>query len=374
MRYLVLLFNLFQCLIHFGQVNLSHHKICDLPTEVKESSGLAVVNARQIWTHSDSGYDNELFLVDSNGFLLRTVVVENALNIDWEDLSWDIDSNLWINDAGNNSNYRTNLVLYRINKEDLKNKDTVNADRIITFNFPDQPTIITPNNVNFDIEAIFHFKDSVFLITKNRSQPTNGFAKLYSVPDQSGTFVATLRDSFFVDEDNSRSRITAADFHFNANKMAMLTRTQIIEFWNFSNTDIFKGEVKRYFFSSRTNQVEGLGFLDENTFYMTDEGSPNNQVNGGWYVVKKEEKVSTNKKTTLLDISIHWNPFSKKWKIESFYPERTMAVLTDLNGRVILEQEFQYGTVLSGNSLPQGIYLLIISGENFKHVCKVFVN
>lgn len=371
---LLLIFLIYSELI-FGQDKIVHRKITDLPNNVYESSGIVIQSADKIWTHSDAGYDNRLFLVDSNGQLLRTVIVANVANNDWEDLSFDIDSNLWINDAGNNSNARKNLAIYSINKDQLLSKDTVNADRIITFSYSDQTEFPPPNrNMNFDIEAMFVLRDSVCLITKNRSNPTNGFAKLYVLPAESGNYVAQLVDSFFVDEDMTRSRITAADIHLKTNKIAMLTRTQIIEFWDYQGFDIFKGTHKRYFFNSRTNQVEALAYLNETTFYMTDEGSPANQVPGAWYEVKKDDLLNINHPVLDFTYTIQWNSSDKVWNIEGIEGKSHQIVISNLNGQKMHHSNFKKQIAIDAKKYPKGIYILQISNGNEHHSCKYFIH
>jgi hypothetical protein len=350
-------------------------KISNLPTDVKESSGIVIHSLDKIWTHNDAGYDNRLFLVDTNGTLLRTVFIENVLNHDWEDLTFDQDSNLWINDAGNNSNSRRNLALYRVNKSDLEKNDKVNADKIIHFSYPDQTDFPPTNvNMNFDIEALFAFKDSLYLLTKNRSNPTNGYTKLYSLPAESGTFVAKLIDSFYVDEDMTRSRITAADYHPIINKMAMLTRTQIIEFSNLKDGNIFKAAHKRYFFNSRTNQVEALAYLDENTFYMSDEGSPNNNVPGALYKVTKDAILGSSNIPFEAHFVVHWNPINKTWIIEGKQGVNNRIKIYQVNGKEILNRQFKNQIEINGGFYTSGIYLIELFDGTNHHSCKYFLN
>jgi len=359
----------------FGQNKISHVKISNLPTDVKESSGIVIHSLDKIWTHNDAGYDNRLFLVDTNGTLLRTVFIENVLNHDWEDLTFDQDSNLWINDAGNNSNSRRNLALYRVNKSDLEKNDKVNADKIIHFSYPDQTDFPPTNvNMNFDIEALFAFKDSLYLLTKNRSNPTNGYTKLYSLPAESGTFVAKLIDSFYVDEDMTRSRITAADYHPIINKMAMLTRTQIIEFSNLKDGNIFKAAHKRYFFNSRTNQVEALAYLDENTFYMSDEGSPNNNVPGALYKVTKDAILGSSNIPFEAHFVVHWNPINKTWIIEGKQGVNNRIKIYQVNGKEILNRQFKNQIEINGGFYTSGIYLIELFDGTNHHSCKYFLN
>ena len=80
-----------------------------LSDTLNETSGLALVQGRLI-THNDKGGEPKLYELDTlNGQLLRTVIVENATNVDWEDLCTDAD-HLYIGDMGNNDGDRTDLA------------------------------------------------------------------------------------------------------------------------------------------------------------------------------------------------------------------------------------------------------------------------
>ncbi len=343
-----------------AQPELHHRKICDLPVEVAESSGLVIESDESIWTHSDSGYLNELYLVDSTGVLLRTVVVQNATNFDWEDLAHDAEGNIWINDAGNNSNARSNLRLYKIDADDIANSDVVDAE-IIDFDYPDQNQFPPPNsNMNFDIEGMLFWNDSLYLFSKNRSNPTTGYTKMYSLPAVSGTYTANLVDSFFVDEDLIRSRVSAADVHFPTGKVALLTRTQIMFFDGFESGSFFSGNVERHYFAQRTDQVEALGFVNEHVLYMTDEGDPNNDIPGAWYEVTMADVTSVR--------DFFDSAFSVRWNVENALAEligkeglNYRAEVYSTSGHLVQAQSFQHQTSLDLSAENRGVYIIHVS-------------
>ena len=55
----------------------------------------------------------------TNGNVSRTVTIQNAANVDWEDICTD-DDYIYIGDFGNNSGNRTNLRIYKVLKSDNK--------------------------------------------------------------------------------------------------------------------------------------------------------------------------------------------------------------------------------------------------------------
>ena len=108
----------------------------ELNTTISEVSGIIWIEGRLIG-HNDSGDDANLYEIDPvSGEVIRTVMVENANNIDWEDITYDEDY-IYIADFGNNDGNRTNLMIYKISKSDFLSMPTVIADTI-KFNYAEQ--------------------------------------------------------------------------------------------------------------------------------------------------------------------------------------------------------------------------------------------
>ena len=169
-------------------------KVAKLPSQIDESSGLGVADSNRLWTLNDAGGKNELFLLDFKGALLRTLLLSDFSNHDWEDLATD-SSFLFIGDFGNNSNLRESLLVYKIAKSDMEDSDHL-IPQTISFKYPDQRYFPPPpSNWNFDCEAFFHQGDSVYLFSKNLSNPNDGYTKMYRLPDSPWDYTAELIDS-----------------------------------------------------------------------------------------------------------------------------------------------------------------------------------
>jgi hypothetical protein len=138
----------------------------DLPDETKETSGLLFFDSKII-THNDSGNQPNLYEIDSlSGNLLRTIYINNATNIDWEDITED-ENHIYIADIGNNNGNRTDLKIYKLLKSDFKNSTSVSAE-IISFSYEDQTDFDSkPNASNFDAESIVIYNNSILIFTKN---------------------------------------------------------------------------------------------------------------------------------------------------------------------------------------------------------------
>lgn len=332
-------------------------KIADLPTDVSESSGIVLGKNGSIWTHDDSGYENELFEVDTFGNLIRILSISNAVNMDWEDLARDANGNIWINDAGNNGNGRRDLKLYKISNPDLHNQTSTTAE-IVNFHFSDQTEFPPPiSNHNFDIEAMAWHADSIFLFTKDRSSPFTGYTKMYSLPAIAGTFEAKLRGSFYVDSDAQRGRVTAADIDTNSGNLALLTRSQVLIFSNYPNTSFFEGQTRSYFFDRRTDQVEALAFISSNSLYMSDEGSPEHNVPGGLYRVTLEEPLSIKNDFQNNSSNFKCHILNDNLSIQNSGSEPYQLAIFESSGRLVYSGQNIGNSQIPLSKLSRGFYI-----------------
>src|SRR5690606_1923316 len=98
MRYLIL----FCILLSPASNNLKVEKLCDLPGNINESSGMFIESPDKFWTHNDGGDLPYLYCIDSTGELLKKVFIQ-AKNNDWEELVLE-NGTVYIGDFGNNLN------------------------------------------------------------------------------------------------------------------------------------------------------------------------------------------------------------------------------------------------------------------------------
>jgi hypothetical protein len=173
--------------------------VCKLPKELNENSGMAAWGDTLLWLVNDSGNDPVLYAIDTSCTIVKKFWVANAENFDWEDLATDKEGNLYIADIGNNSNKRQTLVIYKIPKSELLSfSDTITPEFSICFFYSDQiefPPV--KERRYFDAEALFHFNDSLTLITKNRTNPFDGKALMYRIPPMPGNFSLNVFDTLF---------------------------------------------------------------------------------------------------------------------------------------------------------------------------------
>ena len=78
-----------------------------LDEKLYENSGLMFFDG-DIWTFNDSGGEPEIYRIDEAcGKISQTVILENAKNHDWEDITQD-NKYIYLSDAGNNINCHGN--------------------------------------------------------------------------------------------------------------------------------------------------------------------------------------------------------------------------------------------------------------------------
>ena len=152
--------------------------IVEVPDGLPEISGIVYQSQQYIYAHNDGGHGPYLFEVSlTEKRVNKKVKINNASNIDWEDIAQD-SSHIYIGDFGNNSGNRTDLKIYKINKIDIQNMDSVEAE-VIEFSYPDQTYFEANNNHNFDCEGMISWGDSLFLFSKNRKDQKT---KCYTLP------------------------------------------------------------------------------------------------------------------------------------------------------------------------------------------------
>ena len=239
---------------------------------INEASGLVKSRLQEnvFWTHNDSGDRPRIFPVTKDGDIIKAnttqqysgVFLENAKNVDWEDITTDDKGNLIIGDCGNNKNKRKNLALYIINEPLPAQSTTANIIKKITFYYPDQQGF-PPEKRNFDSEALFWARGKIYLLTKHRS---DNFTKLYRLDsvDSLKSNPLTLISRFEIHD-----QVTAADASLDGKKLAVLTFSAV---WLFevsdSSDNYFAGKI--WYLPISANQCEAICF-DDNSLIIANE-------------------------------------------------------------------------------------------------------
>lgn len=319
----------------------SFKEVATLDSKIRETSGIIVSNKNSIWTHNDSGGKNELYNFDSTGKIIRTVYIKNAKNKDWEDLARDTKGNFYIGDFGNNGNSRKDLRIYKTSSPENAADDTLSAE-VINFTYEDQLSFppAAPQQ-NFDCEAMISFRDSLYIFTKNRTKPATGYTKMYRLPNIPGSYKAVLIDSFYTGQGSSESNwITGADISKDEKKIVLLSNGKIWLFENFKGANFFNGKVTE--FTLHFSQKEGIGFINDHEFYITDEVFQ--YIIGGKLYYFGLNNIITNSpdfNNTETNFIVIKNEEGYKLKFGNIKISRADLKVLDGIGRIIFSETFQ---------------------------------
>jgi hypothetical protein len=174
-----------------------------LPEAVRETSGLArgLHSPDTFWTHNDSGSGAEIFALDANGEVLRSVKVRGVKAVDWEDIEsgpCDDGHCLYIADIGDNDRARSTITIYRI-PEPAASVGEV-SPTTITMRYEDGPQ---------DAESVFVLPSrEIFVVTKGRHAGIALYRLDAAAGSEGGTLVK-VRDLFPQPSDEN-DRVTAA--------------------------------------------------------------------------------------------------------------------------------------------------------------------
>ena len=239
------------------------------PSKLKEVSGMEVTKNGEIWVIEDSGNKDKIYRVGKDGDIKKSLKIDHAKNKDWEDLTIDIDGNLYIGDFGNNQNEREDLVIYKIPNDEMDKKEP-NA-RKIEFNYPQQKDFPPQkDSLYFDTEGFFHLNDHLYIFTKNRTRPYSGKTLMYRLPDKEGEYEAEFLGSLFLCSDQDHCSVTSADISPDGKTIALLSYGFVFLLTDFNVPDLTKTSIKTIDLKTDT-QVESICFTDNKTLLIADE-------------------------------------------------------------------------------------------------------
>ena len=242
-----------------------------LPEDVPESSGLIYYKNRLI-THNDSGNSPRLYELDTlSSQIIRIITINNASNIDWEDITQD-DAYIYIGDFGNNSGNRQDLRIYRIKKSEYDAFGSIDPE-IINFSYEDQTDFSEIPNSDWDAEALVDFDDQLLIFTKQWQ--TNG-SVVYSIPKVPGSYSAKNMGFYDVS-----GLVTGATYNKSSNVLMLLgysTQLQpfVVRIDEPSASLIFNGTEEKLDLGIGFSQVEGITYSDSNTYFISSERYQNN--------------------------------------------------------------------------------------------------
>jgi hypothetical protein len=243
--------------------------ISHLPNSLRETSGL-IFYAGGLWTHNDSGGQPQIYKFDTlTGQVQQTLTIENAVNVDWEDITQD-SRFIYIGDFGNNYGNRRDLSIYRIAKSRIPAVgDARLMPEIISFKYSDQIDFsYALNNNNFDCEAMLCSGDSLYLFSKRWRDHKS---MMYVLPKKTGKWVAQKRDSL-----DAHALITGASISSSLKQVALIgynKSTPVIWLlYDYRDSGFLKGLKQRIKFTGQTGaQTEGITYSHGKNLFISSE-------------------------------------------------------------------------------------------------------
>lgn len=255
-----------------------------LPKKLKEVSGITYFpETNLIYTLEDSGNKNEIYAINSEGKLNKTIAITNAQNVDWEDITKDKNGNIYIGDFGNNDNERQDLCIYKVAQNELNKEDAV-AEYKISFSYPEQ-TEFPPKKKElfYDVEGFFEYQNYFYLFTKNRSKNFDGTAFIYKILNAPGIQKATKIGEFKTCDNYNHCVLTSATISPDGKKVVLLSHDKIVLFKDYPG-DLFNKGTQTEIHLNHFSQKEAIVFKDNTTLLIADEKT--NKVGGNVYEFK----------------------------------------------------------------------------------------
>ncbi|GMN06946.1 hypothetical protein MTsPCn5_23350 [Croceitalea sp. MTPC5] len=243
-----------------------------LPSNLSEVSGIVSYDGSTAWVIEDNGNKDYIYRINLEGKLIKKFKVKNAKNKDWEDLTRDQKGNLYIGDFGNNYNDRKNLTIYKLPNPEVEKGDKIEAEEI-GFRYPEQKKFPPKKKgLLYDSEAFFHWKDHLYIFTKDRSRPYLGKTLIYKIPDEKGEYDAKLVGSLNLCSNQDHCSITGAAISDDGKTIALIGYGYLYTATNVDLNHLSDTQFKTTDLNYNT-QIESVCFINDSTLLIADEQS-----------------------------------------------------------------------------------------------------
>lgn len=187
---------------------------------VNEISGIAdsKINPGFLWGQEDSGTPPQLYLINHDGTVAKTIPLKGATNRDWEDMAL-FDNDIYIAETGDNNQTYTEYRFYKF-PEPASATDTIRNIETINFTYPDgshdaEAFLIDPATKNIYIitkrdnpSRIYKLSypyGSLNVVTYVGSLSYNGVVSAAMSPDGKEIIVKNYTGLFYYKHSSTRS-------------------------------------------------------------------------------------------------------------------------------------------------------------------------
>lgn len=247
-----------------------------LPAPLKELSGLVFINDSIMVGHNDGGDRPVLYFINKKAELVHQCLLTNVSNVDWEDITYDGSTYLYIGDFGNNENKRKDLKIIRVSAKSAYTKDEVEASSF-EFTYPEQKSF--PPSLDqkyFDAEALSYYKGDLYIFTKCRTEPWDGKSQVYKLSTKMENQKAERLSPLIIGKNGWwQDAVTGVDIRKDRCYVMTYNRVMIYR--------IVEGQLKfeRRFYLDPITQKEAIAVASDGTIFIGDEDS---KLIGGGYL------------------------------------------------------------------------------------------
>lgn len=328
----------------------------NLPEEIKESSGLIYVQD-MLFTHTDSDGPASLFQIDlETNQVIRKIDIQNAKNIDWEDVAFD-EQYVYIADVGNNMGNRSDLKIYKILISELVNPDTTSLmSENINFSYANQNDFsINPYDTNFDAETLICYNDNLYIFTKNWSDLNTNVYKLSTEP---GNYNIELVDSLEIG-----GLIAAGIYNPSSDEVVLCGYTEdnafVMTLSDIVNERFSESRISKTDLSIPENisyQVEGITYLTNTEYILSSETGV---FGTGAFINFNVDNTLDDSILEKATDSIYPNPAKEYLNIQ--FQNFKSATILNSEGKIILKTKNR--KIYVGDLAP-AIYIIRVEGRN----------
>lgn len=248
-------------------VAVAMKKTASLSDSLIETSGLAFQDSLFI-SFNDSGGDPALYFFNDAGSVLQKTMVRNAVNADWEDITYG-GGYYYVADVGNNFGTKDTLQIYKIPAAGAGLPGFLDAAGVISFSY-DEPVSRTGRGLySHDCEALFVYGDSLYLFAKDWVHLET---RVYVLPADAGHYRIKSKVAYPVN-----ALITGADIDRSSKEVVLVGYNKklipvIIRYgFNEDPAVISCGGTARRFLRYAGTQMEGVCYDPAGRIFVTSE-------------------------------------------------------------------------------------------------------
>jgi hypothetical protein len=257
-------------------------KVDTISNILNESSGLQMAGD-YLWSFNDGGGAAAIYRIDTaSNAILQTVNLEDAANVDWEDIAFD-GTYFYVGDFGNNMNgARKDLKIYKFPFSEIppyaaKPVVTIpkNKIEVISFKYRNQqdPVASGINKTRYDCEAMIVDNNKIHLFSKNWVSRNTTHYVINSI--KAGSYIAdsleTLPTNYLV---TGADKVPGQNLIVFIGYSPTLPGKHFMHILNdFSGGKYFNGNKRRLDLpdASQMGQAEGITFRNDRYGYISNE-------------------------------------------------------------------------------------------------------